>query len=168
MRALSLILLSSLIALASGCSSYQAGTGGTLPFESISVNKVENLALVPQAHDLLNAELRRSLNSDPRLQLLATNNGDAQLEVSIQDYRRELAATRSDDTVLARKYTLYMTLEVSLAKADGESYWFRNRPYQVSLDVFLDSGQTNAESQGLVLLCQKAADQIADSILQTW
>jgi len=155
------------MALFAACSTYQAGTGTQLPFASIQVAPVENLALAPQAHDLMSSELRRALNQNAELALV-NSDAEAELQVVLTNFRREVAATRGEDTVLARKYTLYLSLEASLLKEDGQSYWFKDRPYEVSLDVFLDSGQPQAERQGMVLLCQKAADTIASGILQTW
>jgi hypothetical protein len=55
-----------------------------------------------------------------------------------------------------------------LTNVGEDSAYFSNRTVSTTLDIFLDSGQTRAETNAIPLLSKKLADTIANEVLQTW
>ena len=149
------------------CAHYQAGDGSSLSFSSIQVNPVSNQSQAPQITQVLNHDLRQAFIRSGKVQL-ESSGADAQLNVTLVRYDRENIATNSQDTGLARKYALTLTASCDLINIGEDSAYFRNRTISTSLDIFLDSGQTRAETNAIPLLSKKLADAISNEVLQTW
>lgn len=160
-------LLATLGLLLQSCSHYQAGDGSSLPFTTIQVNPVINQSQAPQINQVLNHDLREAFIRSGKV-ILESGGADAQLNVTLTHYTRENIATNSQDTGLARKYALSLTATCELANARSESPYFNERVVNVSLDIFLDSGQTRAETNAIPLLSKKMAEAISTEVLQTW
>ena len=117
-------LLLALALLAAGCSRYQLGTGSRPAFASLGVEPVVNRSTLPQAEALVSARLREAFLRDGRVPTV-TSGAAAVLSVTLEDFRREVAAVREGDTGLARKFNL--TLSASATLRDG---------YQSSLTTY--------------------------------
>ncbi|MCZ6674707.1 MAG: LPS assembly lipoprotein LptE [Verrucomicrobia bacterium] len=149
-----------------GCAHYQAGDGSSAPFSSIQISPIKNLSLAPQINQVLNHDLREVFIQ--RGKVAVENTGEASLKVTLTGYNRETVATNSQDTGLARKYALTLSASCDLINRGGNSNYFTERPVEVSVEVFLDSGQTRTETNAIPLLSKKLAEAIANEVLQVW
>ena len=149
------------------CSHYQAGDGSSLPFSTLQVSPVVNRSQAPQVTQVFNHDLRQAFIRSGRV-IVENSGADAQLHVTLTRYERENIATNSQDTGLARKYALTLAATCELKRVGSDPAYFSNRPVSVTLDIFLDSGQTRAETNAIPLLSKKLAEAIANEVLQTW
>ena len=149
------------------CSHYQAGDGSSLPFSTLKLSPIINRSQAPQITQVLNHDLRQAFIQSGRV-VIESDGADAQLNVTLTRYDRENIATNSQDTGLARKYALTLQATCELTRSGSNSAYFSNRPVSVTLDIFLDSGQTRAETNAIPLLSKKLAEAIANEVLQTW
>ena len=162
-----LVILAALSAIIfQSCASYQAGDGSSLPFTSIQVNPVRNQSQAPQITQVLNHDLRESFIHSGRVTV--ENGANTQLNVTLTGYDRDNIATNSQDTGLARKYALTLSATCDLVRTGEDAAYFNNRPVTVTVDIFLDSGQTRSETNAIPLLSKKLAAAIANEVLQTW
>jgi hypothetical protein len=150
-----------------GCASYQAGDGTEAPFSTLQISPVSNESNAPQITQVVNHDLREVFIKNGQVQVETTGT-DAKLNVTLTRYERETIATNSQDTGLARKYALTLTASCDLINLAEENPYFLNREVSVTLDIFLDSGQTQAETNAIPLLSKKLAEAIATEVLQVW
>jgi hypothetical protein len=144
------------------------GDPGKLPFSSIHVAPPINTSLAPQASPLLGAGLIRALDRSGRVTIAAESEADAVLTITITNYRREVAAERSDDTVLARKWRVILTAECTLTnRRDGQAL-FTRRPVSAFDEVYVDSGLVPAEYQNMPVLTDRLAQEITREVLGAW
>ncbi len=156
-------------ALLGGCANYRLGTGGTPAFRTLYVEPVINKTLVPQAQALLSTRIRETFARDGRVQLVNSAAGaDATLTLTIDTYRREIAAVREGDTGLARKFNVTLGATCSLRDNRGTRAIFENRTLSAVREVFTDSGQLQSEYQTLPLLSEALAAKVAHAALDTW
>ena len=149
------------------CAHYQAGDGSGPPFTSLQIAPVTNLSLAPQANAVINNDLRHAFLQDGRLRL-SSQGGEALLKTTLDQFTRTVVATSSTDTALARKYRLSFVAKCDLVDQTTGTPFFKERIVTVSLDIFLDSGQTRSETHAIPLLSKKLASKIADEVLQVW
>jgi hypothetical protein len=161
-------LLASVLGLA-GCSHYQLGTGAIPSFRTIYVEPVSNKTLLPQSQPLLSTYLRESFLRDQRVTLVnSPDAADATLAVVINDYRREVAAVREDDTGLARKFNVTLGVACTLRDRRSGRPIFEGRLVSAQREVFTDSGQLQAEYQTLPLLAESLSGKIVHTVLDVW
>lgn len=152
-----------------GCSHYQLGTAGKLTFSSLYVAPVQNKTLLPQAQAIVSTQLRDAFVRDNRVSLVNSSDGaDVSLEVVIRDYHRSVEAARSDDTGLARKFSLTLGVTCTLRDNRSGKALFTDRRIEVQRDAFTDSGQLQSEYQALPLLAQSLADKVSHTVLDVW
>jgi hypothetical protein len=165
-------LTCALLALAfflSACSHYQLGTGATPAFQTLYVAPVQNQTVLPQSQALLSTQLRESFARDGRVRLVNTaESADATLNVVISEYHREVAASRVDDTGLARKFNVTLGLLCTLNDRRTGKPIFERRPIRAVREVFTDSGQLQAEYQTLPLLAEAVASRVVHTTLDVW
>ena len=150
-----------------GCAHYQAGNGTAVPFSSLEIDPVNNQSLAPQANQVVNHDLRETFIQSGKVTVVSAN-AQALLQVTLTQFDRKTIATNSQDTGLARKYTLTMSANCNLINQVGEQSYFENRPVTVSIDIFLESGQTQAETNAIPILSKKLATAISNEVLQVW
>jgi len=160
-------LLALALALA-GCSRYQLGDPATLPFATIHVAPPVNTSLAPQSAAVVGANLVRALDRSGRVTIAPAASADALLGVTITDYRREIAADRSDDTSLARKWRVVLTAECTLTNRRDGKTWFTRRIVRAFDEVYVDSGLVPAEYQNMPVLADRLAQEIAREVLGAW
>jgi hypothetical protein len=157
------------LGLATGCAHYQLGTGGTPTFRTLYVEPVANQTLVPQAQPLLSTHLRETFARDGRVALANSSAGaDATLTVVLDDHHREVAASREDDTGLARKFNVTLGVTCTLRDNRSGKLIFERRQISAVREVFTDSGQLQAEYQTLPLLAEVLATKVAHAALDVW
>jgi hypothetical protein len=152
-----------------GCAHYQLGQGNRAPFNRLFLEPVADRARVPQSRALLDLRLREAFIRDGRSSLVAAaTDADATLSVAIADYRREVIAVRENDTGLARKFNVQLTLSCRLRDNRAGRVIWEDRIITVTREVFTDSGQLQAEYQTLPLLAESAAAQVVHAALDVW
>ena len=161
-------LLSSVL-WTSSCSHYQLGLGSAPSFRTLYVAPVANTTLLPQSQALLSTRLRETFARDGRISLVnAPEAADATLTVTIDNYYRDVAAVREDDTGLARKFNLMLGAACTLRDNRTGKAIFENRPISAVREAFTDSGQLQAEYQTLPLLADALAAKVAHATLDVW
>ena len=152
-----------------GCSHYQLGTGAAPAFTTLYVTPVANQTLLPQAQSIVSTQLREAFITDGRVTLVnSAAEADATLTVILHEYHREAVAARSDDTGLARKFTLTLGTTCTLRDNRRGQVLFAERAVAVHRDAFTDSGQLQSEYQALPLLAEALAQKVAHTVLDTW
>ena len=151
-----------------GCAGYQLGDPGKLPFASIHVAPPINTSLAPQASPLVGAGVIRSLDRSGRVTIAPDGEADAVLTITLMDYHREVAAERSNDTELARKWRVILTAECTLTNRRDGLAWFTRRSVSAFDEVYVDSGLVPAEYQNMPVLTDKLAQEIAREVLGAW
>ncbi len=155
--------------LCAGCSHYRLGTGATLVFHTLYVAPVENKTHLPQARELVSTQLRETFVHDARIALVnSPETADATLTVVLNDYHRDVAAAREDDTGLARKFNLTLGALCTLRDNRGAKLLFENRPVSVQREAFTDSGLVQSEYQTLPLLADALAAKLTHAALDVW
>ena len=159
------------LVLCTSCAHYQLGTGsaGKLAFHTLYVAPVENKTSLPQARELVSTQLREAFARDARVTLVnSPEAADAPLTVVLNEYRRDVAAAREDDTGLARKFNLTLGAVCTLRDNRAAKPLFENRPVSVQREAFTDSGQVQSEYQTLPLLADALADKVTHAALDVW
>ena len=166
---LSLAFAGFVVAALGGCAHYQLGTGGTPAFRTLFVEPVGNKTLLPQAQALLSTHLRETFARDARVQLVNSAAGaDATLALTVDSYRREIAAVREGDTGLARKFNVTLGATGTLRDNRSGRAVFENRPLTAVREVFTDGGQLQSEYQALPLLAEALAAKVVHAALGVW
>lgn len=167
-----LAVLVSLAALALGlasCANYRLGTGAEPRFQTLHVTVVKSDVLLPQAVALVTTQVREAFIKDGRVRLVdSAAEADAELTLTLEDYRREQTVARADDTGLARRYDLILQARASLLDRREKKIVFANQQLRVTRGVFTDSGQLQSEYQTLPLLAEQLADRALHAVLDTW
>ncbi len=160
-----------LLLFLAGCAHYQLGTGSTedLAFRSIYVAPVENTAASPQSAARLSREIRRSLAQDGRVTLAANPaQADVILAIELTDRNRSFTSVQPNDTALARKFDLTLTVLATLTEQRTGNVIFENREIEVTRQIFVDGGQNPAEYQVMPQLAAALADRVTHSVLDVW
>lgn len=152
-----------------GCSHYRLGTGGQPSFRTLHIEPVANATLLPQAQALVTARLREAFARDARVQLVNSAAGaDAVLSLTINEYRREVAAVREGDTGLARKFNVTLGAVCTLRDSRTGRLLLERRTVSGAREVFADGGQLQAEYQTLPLLADVLAAKVTHAALDVW
>ena len=166
-RRLACVLLPCLLLV--GCAHYQLGTGANLTFRTLYVAPVENKTLLPQARELVSAQLRESFARDGRVSLAnSPESADATLTIVLNDFHRDIATVREGDTGLARKFNLTLGATCALHDNRGGKDLFARRAVSVQRESFTDSGQLQSEYQVLPLLADALAAKVTHAALDAW
>lgn len=164
-----LTLAAALALLLAACAHYRLGTGAQPAFTTLYVEPVENKTMLPQSAALVGTQLRESFLRDARVTLVnSPAAADATLHVTLTDYSRAVAAPRSDDTGLARKFQLTLLAECTLRDRRTGRVWFEKRPVGAAKEAYTDSGQLQSEYNTAPLLSSSLADNIAHAVLDVW
>ncbi len=164
------------ILLFTGCSHYQLGTTGQLPFTRLYIAPVENTAALPQATALFSTQLRDTFLRDSRVTLVnSPEEADATLTVALAQLTRGVATARPDDTGLARKFELTIHSICTLRDNRTQTALFEKRPVSAMRQLFTtptpyvsESNQLQAEYNLMPELAKSLADRIAHTVLDTW
>lgn len=168
-RFLKALLWTALVMAGAGCSHYQLGTAGNTSFATLHVVPVTMRTLVPQAEPIIGTQLREAFVRDGRVRLEnSPDAAEATLQLTVRDYRRDVATVRPGDTGLARKFTVTLQADATLIDNRTGTVLFQDRPIIVRRDLFTDGGQLQAEYQLLPLLAQDIAARTAHAVLDTW
>ncbi|HSI08059.1 MAG: LPS assembly lipoprotein LptE [Rariglobus sp.] len=156
--------------LLSGCSNYHLGTGGHTTFRTLYVAPVVNEnSNLPQAVAIVSTQIREAFLRDPRVILVNTpGEADATLSVSLVSYSRLAQTNQSTDTGLARKFDVTLNAEATLRDNRDNKVIFHDRKVQAVRQVFVDSGQLQAEYQNIPLLAEELGKNVLSATLDVW
>ncbi len=155
--------------LLSGCSNYRLGTGTELSFRTLHIAPVVNESNLPQAVAIVSTQLREAFLHDPRVILVNTpEEADAVLSVTLVSYGRDSQVRQTADTGLTRKFDVTLDAEVTLRDTGDKKAIFENRKVQAVRQVFVDSGQLQAEYTTVPLLAEELAKKVRAAALDTW
>jgi hypothetical protein len=156
--------------LLSGCSNYHLGTGGKTTFRTLYVAPVVNEnSNLPQAVAIVSTQIREAFLRDPRVILVNTpGEADATLTVSLVGYSRKSQTRQSTDTGLARKFDVTLDAEATLRDNRDNKVIFQDRKVQAVRQVFVDSGQLQAEYQNVPLLAEELGKNVLSATLDVW
>ena len=167
-----------MLGVAAGCSHYGLGTEGRLDFTTLYIKPVVNRTLIAQAQAVTSSQLRDAFEKDGRVTLEnSPETAEATLEVVLTDYRREIAAEREQDTGLASKLALTLTVSCTLRDNRTGRPYFENRQLKVNRSAFTDSGnpfsslvgnQLQSEYNTMPLLAEEVARVVSHSVLDVW
>ncbi len=158
----------SLVFCLCACKYRLAGTAQPLPFKTIALAQVVNDSYAPQAASPLNTQLAAMLSQAPALELAALGDSQAVLEVELDDYTKQIFATKESDTALASAITVTLTANCSLKDLRTGKYLFKDRRVSVSNHVYDANGLLNAEYQNMTVLTRELAKRIVDQVLGVW
>jgi Lipopolysaccharide-assembly len=164
------LLLGLLGLVLSGCSNYHLGTSGKPAFRTLYVAPVVNEnSNLPQAVAIVSTQLREAFLRDPRVILVNTpDEADATLTVSLVGYKRFAQSTQNNDTGLVRKFDVSLDAEATLRRHEDNKVIFQDRKVQAVRQVFVDSGQLQAEYQNVPLLAEELARKVLSTTLDVW
>lgn len=153
----------------SGCQNYRLGAGGELPFKRIYVAPVINRSLAPQAQAQVSDQIIRQLMRDNRLTVVSDPTAaDAELTVTLIDYRRNVAATSERDTFIGQSFELELLATVTLTNTrDGLDY-FADRPVVAEVNAMAEGGFQANEYQAMPALARDLATRIVTQVTATW
>lgn len=153
--------------LSSGCA-YSLGSSGKLPYHFVFVARPAVETDLPELEWTLARALRRGIETQSKLKIAGESAADAILEVHVVSVERETAAAQFDDQGRDRKVALRVHALATLRKADGSGTYFENLPIDVGQDIFVDSGQTQAERQAGPRIAQAIAERVVESVVDAW
>lgn len=157
-----------LLWLLAGCASYQMGAPSALPYSSIEVASPRNESTLPQIEAPLSVALRQAIQESQSLRL-DSNGGSAVLEITVLEAKRDIAAALAEDVGRARKFELTLNLALSLRKPGaGDEYFFRDRLFSVTQDIYTDSGQITAEYQATPEIARVIAVRATEILEDLW
>lgn len=168
MRAYFLLCLTGVLLL-SGCANYRLGTGGQVSFRTLYVAPVVNESNAPQTVAIVSTQLREAFLHDSRVILVNTaEEADATLTVHLLKYSREGQTRQTVDTGLIRKFDVTLDAEATLRDNRNNKLLFDKRKVQATRQVFVDSGQLQAEYQNIPLLAETLAKNVLGAALDVW
>lgn len=168
MRAYFLLCLTGVLLL-SGCANYRLGTGGQVSFRTLYVAPVVNESNAPQTVAIVSTQLREAFLHDSRVILVNTpEEADATLTVHLLKYSREGQTRQTVDTGLVRKFDVTLDAEATLRDNRNNKLLFDKRKVQATRQVFVDSGQLQAEYQNIPLLAETLAKNVLGASLDVW
>lgn len=159
-----------ILTLWQGCSGYQMGDSAAPPFRKVYVSPPVNASLAPQAAALLGTQVARELDRTGIVQVAvaAGDSAEAELEITITRFDREVSADRSDDVGLARKWRLTLVAECTLTDRRTQTAFFVDREVSAFDEIYTDSGTNPAEYQNMPVLTDRLAQKIAREVVAAW
>jgi len=164
----SLLLAICLLSLLAGCGRYHLGRHAEPPFRSIYIRPASNDSFAPQVQAIISQQLREQFIRDGLLQVETEGEADAVLEIVLRNYRRDVAATRTDDTAVAEKLRHRLIAVCTLTDARTGQVYFRDRRVEGAADSFPGERPIQGEFQAMPVLAGDMARRISAEVLQVW
>lgn len=165
---LSLVAAAAFALLLGGCAGYQLGAGAKLPFDSIYVAPVINRSLAPQAQALLTEQTQTRLIQSGRVKVEGKGAAQAQLTITLVDFKRTLAITQAADTQLARAFDLELVAEITVKDNRRGVVYIDAQRVRATQQVFADGSEALAERNAMPALTGSLALAIADAVEGVW
>lgn len=160
--------VATLLLVAAGCANYELGAGTRLPFESIYVAPVVNRSMAPQAQAVLTDQVVDRLRRDARVRVTDAAGAQAQLTVTLVDYRRFMGASQAADTQLARSFEEELVAEITLVDKRTGTTYLNKQQVSARQQVFSGGSLSQAEYNAMPELTGKLALAIANAVQGAW
>lgn len=158
-----------LLPLLGGCASYQLGQPAPPEYRTVFVAPTANETDLPQLAAPVAAALRRAIEQTGALNLATRGAADTELRLRLVDAKRERLAVQSQDLGRARKIDLQLEVSLSLLRSGTEDQFIiSDRRFTVTQEIYLDSGQIEAETQAAPEIARKIAEATAEILLDSW
>ncbi len=169
-----------LAVLFQGCAHYHLGAGPAPTFATLYIEPSRNTTTMAQSQVVVSTMVRQAFIRDGRVTVVSSaSDADATLEVVLVKYRRDNAANREDDNGLARKFTLRLTVSLSLRDNRTGRMLFDGRLVEVQREAFTDNGlgsvpfgtsndQLQSEYNTLPLLADQLSEKVTHAVLDVW
>ena len=154
--------------LLAGCMSYQVKDPGDVPYATVYVSPIVNASTFPLLEASLTSAIRNEVNNTGMLATESEAQADAQLEVTVRDVTREMAAVQESDVGRGRKFVLIFDITCDLYRGPDRQAVFTNRNILVRQDVFAEVSQVNAEFLATPEASRKIAERIANLLTDVW
>lgn len=169
LSALAIVPVLLVVAAGTGCQNYRLGTGGELPFKRIYVAPVINRSLAPQAQDQVTDQIIRQLMRDNRVTIVSDPTAaDAELTVTLIEYRRNVAATSEKDTFIGQSFELGLTASVTLTNREDGNDYFTARIVTADVNAGTEGGFQASEYQAMTALARDLATRIVTQVTAVW
>ncbi len=162
------LILTTLSILMCACNYTLKGTAQPLPFKKIAVKQVVNNSYAPQASNPLMVQVSTMLSQTPALTLTSLDDAQAVLEITLDDYTKNVYATRYEDTDMARAISVTLSANCTLRNLKTGEVIFKNRPFSVKNNIYNDQSFLDGEYQNMTTLTGMLARKIVDSVLGIW
>ena len=150
-----------------GCAHYQLGTP-KIGYSSIYVRPVINHSLAPQAQALLTTNLAHVFERDGRLSLQTRSNADLVLTTVLTRLQRQPRVASEQDTGLARKFVLTLTVKCTLTDRATGKILFKDRQITATTEEFVGASLVQSEYQAMPVLTRNLAQSISHAVLDVW
>jgi hypothetical protein len=151
-----------------GCGHYQLGLIHNPPFKTMFIEPIRNVSYAPQAQALLSDALARAFATDGTIRLTGKGMADADMRVTIVDYRQTMAASLDTDTVLAASYEVVLEAKVSIVDAQSGRFWIQDLPVSATTQIFTKSGYVQGPFEGMPVLTRDLANKICGKVISAW
>ncbi len=157
-----------MLLLLSGCAGYRLGN--TLPpgIRSVAIPTFVNQTRQPNLEfETTNATIEE-FQKDGSLRVVAPENANAMLEVTLTDYRLEPTRYRSDQPLTGREYRLQLTADAVFRRWPGGDTLAQRRKITGDATFFVSSDLPSAEREALRAASQDLARRLVRSVLEYW
>ena len=158
------------IALLAGCASYHLGSPGALDYSTVYIAPPLNQTTLPKLESAVDVALRKAIEQSGPLHLAGRGQANVELTVRLVEVKRAIEAVQSNDLGRARKIALRLEVAFDLRRSDAapDDFMIHDRHFIVSQDVYVDSGQIEAEYQATPELARKVAQEATGLLLDVW
>jgi len=156
------------VLLIGGCSHYQLGQPGELPFKTVFVPPVKNTSFAPQVQAMLTQQIITSLQEQEAIKIVSSPKADATLKVTVVDFDRNVAATQDSDTFVAESFYLIMVARVELTDNRTSEVLIEGRRVEANQQAFVTGGFQSSEYQALPVLTEKVAQKVTNMVTSVW
>ena len=163
--------LASLLIL-SGCAHYTAANSSDIPFRTLYIRPVVNNSYAPQVQALLSDNLVKAFLRDGSVKIVPQKQADATLRVVINEYKRSLFATQSNDSERARSFIISIGAKIKLSDNRTKKIYLKSRGLKATTTTYSEDEQGTAfpevEYQTMPMLTRRLAATIRDAVLHVW
>ena len=164
--ALRLLVAMLAAALCGGCA-YRLGPASTMNVRSIAVPNFHNTTYQPRISVQVTDAVISRLQTDGAIRVVSEEAADATLTGEITNWRREPMLYRSDNTLVAKEYMLYVHAHVILTDNRTGKRLIEGE-FVGRTKYFFGNDMTQSERQAFPLAADDLARRITDRIVDAW
>ena len=156
------------------CNHYSVIPTNKTPFKSVYLHAISNQDYAPNIHTLFQNQIRYTFLKDSRLSLAKNQEeSDAQLYVTIDDYRRNVNTRSSEDPGRYNSLNLGLEILVSLYDNNSKEYLVKNISLYSNEHLFFDHTKDNIahreiEYELLPKITRELSEDILNLVLDDW
>ncbi|MBI5685506.1 MAG: hypothetical protein HZC54_10520 [Verrucomicrobia bacterium] len=153
-------------AFCAGCA-YRVGPTSTMNVRSIAVPNFHNKTYEPRISTQVTTAVIKRIQTDGSIRVVSEEGADATLTGDIVSWRREPLLFRSDNTLVAKQYGLYIQAHVILTD-NRTGKRLLEGDFIGKTQYFFGNDMTQAERQAFPLAADDLARRITDRIVDAW